>query len=160
MPQLTRSKRHIDKSCWKICDECVEVDNKTCDSNHTEGDCTACAKSGKTCTKYDEQIPDCAPEPVADAANTSTSDQRKAPRAERSKRQARGSPDASPESKPKSKRKYRKRDSERERREREREASRICEAGREGFQRGMFTSRLRWRCFVLALFERFVEERD
>ncbi|KAF2821507.1 hypothetical protein CC86DRAFT_105424 [Ophiobolus disseminans] len=104
-------ERHIEGSCWKVCDGCTESNSENCDANVVEGACTNCVKAGKSsCTKHEGPVPGSAPVLLTAAPAVSHNEDHRirSPTARRSKkrtkRKAVESPDASPQPKAKPKR--------------------------------------------------------
>ncbi|KAF7677844.1 hypothetical protein GT037_004703 [Alternaria burnsii] len=106
MSKKYSTERHIKDSCWKVCDECCESNNATCDAFYVQDACKHCVKQGLKCTKHTEPMSDCVPELLTGVHPRPYKSTPRATRAgttskrDRGKRKATQSPSASPNSKP------------------------------------------------------------
>ncbi|KAF1829546.1 hypothetical protein BDW02DRAFT_634356 [Decorospora gaudefroyi] len=104
MAKKFSAERHINDACWKICDECCEAGNATCNAYYSTGDCDYCKEQGLSCTKHNSAVKDSTaecltvaaalrdkPAPKSRAITTST------PKRDKGKRKAAVSPESGPE---------------------------------------------------------------
>lgn len=106
---LIRLQRHINDSCWKVCDECCKGNSIHCDAFNKDGDCSRCTATGRSCTKHMEPISELVPQLLlSESAQPNASRGIKSAVPKKPKRKAITSPDASPQAKSKPKRRTRK----------------------------------------------------